>query len=176
MEQLIEFQKNYEAFRIWTVFGFVGGLIGIGLSIYGFLKRSRLKIVGILLIVHMFLCAEILSLVNNIFSKRAKEELLRILNDPKLSLTVCDQPIQMDSQASFISEIKSLSEIPRHHSRPLDTLPIKILKDKTDIKIRIQRDSDRENEYWIYWDKYNITTDNAIGYLQTSKFDNINCR
>jgi hypothetical protein len=89
---------------------------------------------------------------------------------------LCDRTVSEDIQAAFISEIKLLGNISRHKSQPLDTLPIRILKDRIDIKIRIQRDSDRKNEFWIYWDRYRITRESPIGYLKTSKFDNIVCR
>lgn len=174
---MLEFQKNYEIFRIWTLLGVVAGLAGIGLCIYGYSKkRNRLKIVGLMLFGHMFLCGLIFSLLTTIFQNRAKYEFLQILNDPKVTLSLCDKAIHEDMQSAIISELKLLGNILRHHSQPLDTLPIKILKDKADIKIRIQRDSYRKNEYWIYWDSYIITRDNPIGYLQTSKFDTIDCR
>lgn len=173
---MIEFQTIYEAFRVWTLFAVLAGLIGIGIFIYGLSKSKRLKMLGIMLFGHMFLCGMILLLLNNIFSSRAKLELLQTLSDSKLNVTLCNEPVNKEKQSSIISELKLLRDIPRHHSQPLDTVPIKILKNDTDIRIRIQRDSDRENEYWIYWDKYKITKENAVGYIQTLKFDNTKCR
>jgi|688.fasta_scaffold564250_2 hypothetical protein len=174
---MTEFEKNFEIFRLWTLLGVIAGFVGLGLLIYGFSKRrNTLKALGLTLFGHMFLCGLIFSLLTNYFLRRASSELLQILNDPKVTLSLCDRTVSEDIQAAFISEIKLLGNISRHKSQPLDTLPIRILKDRIDIKIRIQRDSDRKNEFWIYWDRYRITRESPIGYLKTSKFDNIVCR
>lgn len=172
---LIKFQNVYEIFRGWTLIAVLGGIIGVGFSIYGYSSKKQIKYFGIGLIGHMFLCGLILTLLNNIFLSRAKHQLVKILTDSTLTIKICNENASAEDQKILLSEIRLLREIPRHHSQPLDTIPLEILQDKNNLKLRIQRDSDRADEYWIYWDRYKISSDNAIGYIQTRKFDKINC-
>jgi hypothetical protein len=172
---LLRFQNAYEIFRVWTLIAVLGGIIGIGLSIYGYSAKKRIKYFGIGLVGHMFLCGLIFSLLNNIFLNRAKQQLVDILSDSSLTVKICNINIPVADQKVYLSEIVLLRDIPRHHSQPLDTIPIEILQDKNNLGLRIQRDSDRANEYWIYWNRYKISSENAIGFIQTGTFDKINC-
>ncbi len=172
---LIRLQNVYEIFRVWTLIAVLGGVIGIGLTIYGYSAKKRIKYFGIGLVGHLFLCGLILSLLNNIFLSRAKLQLVNILSSNALTVKICNENVSVEDQKMLLSEIKLLREIPRHHSQPLDTIPLAILQDNINLKLRVQRDSDRANEYWIYWDRYKISSDNAIGYIHTRRFDKINC-
>jgi tellurite resistance protein TehA-like permease len=97
---MTEFEKNFEIFRLWTLLGVIAGFVGLGLLIYGFSKRrNTLKALGLTLFGHMFLCGLIFSLLTNYFLRRASSELLQILNDPKVTLSLCDRTVSEDIQA-----------------------------------------------------------------------------
>jgi hypothetical protein len=177
MDNLAELQNIHEHLNLWLIYSLLGFLVGIVLVIYGMRKKKTTpKLIGIALFWNMIFSIFMISFSDNHFQIKAKKALLSLLSEPHVSVKICNSPINIKLQDIIISEVKLLKNIDRHHSYPNDTIPIKIVSKNGDIQVRIARDSDVDNEYWIFWDKYDKTKNNAIGFLRTNKFDNIGCK
>jgi hypothetical protein len=58
-----------------------------------------------------------------------------------------------------------------HHSHPTKMIPVEIQSDKGSLTLELGRDSGYAQEYWVFYPKYGITSNNEIGRITTSVFD-----
>ncbi len=177
MYDLFRLEYFYLAFRIWTIISLCLGLTGIVIFLYHRRKKeSRKKFIGAILFGQMWLSVLILMLINNTIQWKAKSELLHKINLSTSSIQLCDHELDEQQTPAYKQLLLNIGEIPRHHSSATYCGNIKLKSGSETIKLRFERDNNIKTEYWIYWDKYTVTKDNAIGYLRTNKLDEMNCR
>ncbi len=58
-----------------------------------------------------------------------------------------------------------------HHSHPTKMIAVEIQSDKGSLTLELGRDSGYAQEYWVFYPKYGITSNNEIGRVTTSVFD-----
>ena len=58
-----------------------------------------------------------------------------------------------------------------HHSRPVPpSIDVSFAGKDDTVRVRLQRDSDREYEYWVFFPKYQTTKENYIARIDTGVF------
>ena len=58
-----------------------------------------------------------------------------------------------------------------HHSHPTKMIPVEIQSDNGSLTLELGRDSGYAQEYWVFYPKYGITSNNEIGRVTTSVFN-----
>ncbi len=72
----------------------------------------------------------------------------------------------------LISALKMVSPKLSHHSHPTKKITVDINSEKGHITLELARDSDYSQEYWIFYPKYRVTSNNEIGRITTSDLTN----
>jgi len=58
-----------------------------------------------------------------------------------------------------------------HHSHPIPpTIEVSFVRKDDTVRLQLERDSDRKNEYWVYFPKYRTHQDNEVGRIYTGLF------
>jgi hypothetical protein len=104
-----------------------------------------------------------------IVQSNAREELKLILKNDELQLSINNEYLNEESQNEIISILKTIQNMPPHHSSPRTELQIQISNKEEITNIFLSEDSMVKNEYWIFWDKYYITRLNEIGRITDEK-------
>jgi hypothetical protein len=84
--------------------------------------------------------------------------------------------IYVDSQPArepdkIVAALKTAAREPGHHSHPTKRIRIDIHSEKGNLTLELGRDSDRRQEYWVFYPKYLVTSDSEIGRVTTPIFD-----
>jgi len=102
-----------------------------------------------------------------------RREVVRFIGD-----AAGDEPILringeiIQQPAAYLSELAALRWYAPHHSHPeRERIQLEIMRRHKSIALELGRDSQRQDEYWVFYPKYTITTDNEIGRIRTTVFD-----
>jgi hypothetical protein len=176
MESLEAFDLFYQYFKTFTLISFLVGIIGLVLVLTQLKSgNTKRKLLGIFLFAQMWMVGLIFMMLNAMFEQRAQRFLKEELAANDIQIYACGQRLEGAEMIEVHNVLKAIGNIARHHSAPTycGTIDVKT-KDKT-ITLRIERDNNIKTEYWIYWDKYIVTKDNPVGYVRTTKLDDMNC-
>ena len=77
----------------------------------------------------------------------------------------------ISDSATVISVLKAMSPAIPHHSHPTNRIQVDIQTDKVNLRLELRRDSDNPQEYWVFYPKYTVTSNNEIGRINTAAFD-----
>jgi hypothetical protein len=93
-----------------------------------------------------------------------------------LSSIPTDASITIDGKAvqdagSVISALKQIAPLAAHHSHPESIVCITITAKGQTLRLNLGRDSERSNEYWVFYPQYRNTSNNEIGRIITKLFD-----
>ena len=172
---MITFLDNFiSVWTYWMIPSFILGLVGFCFLFYvrwgsPTNKKKSLKI-GISLFGQTFLTWTIMFGTLWIIERQARHELKTYLNQPNLTISLNGQIINKIDSDSIVKELIRVTNMQAHHSHTTDIIKIEITStSKTEI-IRLEKDSEIENEYWIFWDKYKSTSKNEIGRIRTNIF------
>lgn len=166
-------------FSIWYYWMFVS----VGFAIIGFVcsgqflnKSLKLKYsyIRIVLISQLFVSAIIGSTISYIVKESARQEIKDFLYSTDLVVLVNEKSINQEFKQSVVSELKKIRNIPGHHSHPTGEIEIILESGINKIVLSLRQDSEFEDEYWIYLNKYKITSNNEVGRINTSILDNKN--
>ena len=78
---------------------------------------------------------------------------------------------QVQEPDKIISALREIQPYSMHHSHPTKRIRIDILSDGRDLTLELARDSDRPQEYWVFCSPESVTSNNEIGRITTSAFD-----
>src|ERR1044071_1433861 len=78
---------------------------------------------------------------------------------------------QVQEPDKIISALKEIRPYSGHHSHPTKRIRIDILSDARDLTLELGRDSDRPQEDWVFYSQEGVTSNNEIGRITTSAFD-----
>lgn len=70
-----------------------------------------------------------------------------------------------------ISDVKSLAPQLGHHSHPTKRIRVEIRSEQGSLTLELDRDSGFPQQYWVFYPKYGITSNNEIGRITTPVFD-----
>lgn len=131
-------------------------------SSYGFPVKSTL----------VFVTAIALAIIlAEIISARSRTEALNFLQGLSGHYDVYINQRSISDSATVISALKALSPAVPHHSHPTNRIQVDIQNEKGTLHLELRRDSDNLQEYWVYYPKYTVTSNNEIGRINTTVFD-----
>lgn len=109
-------------------------------------------------------------LVVVIVTSNSREEVLAFVTESHdLQVYVNNQPARNPDE--IIAAVKTLQSMAAHHSHPTKTIRLDLHSDKGVITIECRRDSANAQEYWVFYPKYTMTSDNEIGRIKTAALD-----
>jgi len=84
-------------------------------------------------------------------------------------VSVNHQPVT--NPDGMIAALKQISPELAHHSHPTKRIRVEIQTEKGDWTLELGRDSDFPQEYWVFYPKYRVTSNNEIGRITAPVFD-----
>ena len=164
--------------RFVIILSFLIAIVGFGILFYvkyGTPKnKKKLKKTGVIFFVQVFLIGTI-ALGSDWTARRlARHEIIEFLNQKNLELKINGSIIDINEANEVIVELKEMRSFAGHHSSPIKQFKIAISNKDKLIILFIRQDSNIENEYWIFWNKYRASTLNEVGRVRTDKFEKYN--
>ena len=80
---------------------------------------------------------------------KKREELVDRLNHLPATYSVVIDSTEIADRATVVNALKGIADIPGHHSGPIEPHPIRIRSEHDVIEVCLERDSERQNEYWV---------------------------
>ncbi len=109
--------------------------------------------------------------IAEIVTARSRVEALNFLRDVSGNYKVyVNSQIPRDPDG-IVSALKTTAPELAHHSHPTKTIRVDIETDKGTLTLQLGRDSGYAQEYWVFYPKYRITSNNEIGRMTTPLFD-----
>ncbi len=102
---------------------------------------------------------------------RSRAEALNFLRDLSGNYAVYVNSRAAKNPDAVIAALKTTAPIMGHHSHPTKMVHVDIQTANGGISLVLGRDSDYAQEYWVFYPKYCITSNNEIGRVTTSLFD-----
>jgi hypothetical protein len=97
----------------------------------------------------------------------SRREVLKFISDAQaLKVYVNNQPASNSDE--IIAALKTLQPVTAHHSHPTRMIRIELHSDTGVVTIECGRDSANAQEYWVFYPKHGITSNNEIGRITTS--------
>jgi hypothetical protein len=128
------------------------------------LRASRTPIKSILFFVTPIATAMVLA---EIIAIHARSDTLRILGGLSSTPTLVIDGHDVKSPERILSALKEMQVRLGHHSHPTTRIAIVVRTNDEDLSLILGRDSENPIEYWIYYPKYGVTSDNEIGRIFT---------
>lgn len=132
-------------------------------------KNKTLK-VGAILFGQVFLIWGIMGIGNAFMQNRVRKELKVFLNQPNLIIKINGEIINKPDSDSIAKELMKIKKMSGHRSSPIDMFQIELISNGTSVIIDLGQDDNIKNEYWIFWKKYRMTSNNEIGRIRTEVF------
>ena len=94
--------------------------------------------------------------------------------NPKLgaqvgAITVNEKPF--DRPDDLLTALRSMRDAPAHHSHPTIEYRVLLITSLGPLELRLCRDSDNPNEYWVFYSGFQSTRRNEIGRVFTGVLD-----
>lgn len=81
--------------------------------------------------------------------EKEREELVDQLNRLPADYSVTFDSTEIAGRSDVVSALKSVADVPGHHSGPIEPHLIRIKSDRVVIQVCLERDSERPNEFWV---------------------------
>jgi len=153
-------------YKIIAALGFVICIFGF---VYHINKRSikaiLFAILGFLLVISIFK-------ISDIIIKRSKFEIKERLNKSVFQkIYFNNNEVESFDLDTIKYSLIMLNFIQGHHSYPLDNCyDLKIVGKFDTVVLRLRPDSEIKDEYWVFYDKYKLTSNNEIGRIRNDVF------
>ena len=157
---------------------FVSGLISLPLFFIFSIKYSYLghiKYRGVLRISTGVFVISILGifLLSEILSYYSYQVTMDFLADIGEGYEITVDGVKEDDGAKILSILQSMDNSPfqAHHSHPTKRIKFAIKSHGESLELELGKDSERPNEYWVFYPKYKHTRANEISRVRTSIFE-----
>jgi hypothetical protein len=102
---------------------------------------------------------------------RSRAEALNFLRDLSGNYIVYVDSRPAKNPDAVIAALKTIGPVMGHHSHPTKMIHVDIQTANGGISLVLGRDSGYAQEYWVFYPKYRITSNNEIGRVTTPLFD-----
>ena len=106
-----------------------------------------------------------------IVSTYARHDVLSFIQNLSGNYTVYVNHQQVPDYEKIIASLKEIGPYPAHHSHPTKRIRVDIHTDARDVTLELGRDSGNPKEYWVFYSGNSVTSQNEIGRITTSAFD-----
>ena len=107
----------------------------------------------------------------SVMTAYARHDVLNFIQNLSGNYTVYVNQKQVREAEKIISSLKEIAPYSAHHSHPTTRIRVDIHTDARDITLELGRDSGNPKEYWVFYSEYSVTSNNEIGRITTSAFD-----
>src|SRR5687767_10623748 len=107
----------------------------------------------------------------SIMTTYARRDVLSFLQNLSGNYTVYVNHQEVRESEKIISSLKEIAPYWAHHSSPTTRIRVDIHSDMRDLTLELGRDSGNPQEYWVFYSGHSVTSDNEIGRITTSAFD-----
>lgn len=107
----------------------------------------------------------------SVMTTYARRDALNFVQSLSGDYTVYVNHKQVRDSDKMISALKQIAPYSAHHSHPTKRIRVDIRSDERDLTLELGRDSDNLQEYWVFYSEHSVTSDNEIGRITTSAFD-----
>ena len=71
----------------------------------------------------------------------------------------------------IVDKLRKVAPLPAHHSRTTKKICLEILSNDNVLTVRLERDADIPEEYWVFYPRYRWRLYDEIGRITTNLFD-----
>jgi hypothetical protein len=107
----------------------------------------------------------------SIMTTYARRDTLNFLQSLPENYTVYVNQQQVSDPDKLISSLKEIAPYWAHHSHPTIRIRVDVRSNVGDLTLELGRDSDNPQEYWVFYSEHSVTSDNELGRITTSAFD-----
>ena len=109
--------------------------------------------------------------ISTAMSIYARHDVLKFVHGLSGNYTVYVNQQQVREPDNMVSALKEVAFYWGHHSHPTKRIHLLIRNDVRDLRLELARDSDNPQEYWIFYLDQDLTSENEIGRITTSAFN-----
>jgi len=109
--------------------------------------------------------------ISEIVAARSRTEALNFLRDLSGNYTVYVNSRPANNPDAIIATLKTTAPRMAHHSSPTKMIHVDIQTNNGALSLVLGRDSGYAQEYWVFYPKYRITSNNEVGRVRTPLFD-----
>ena len=122
--------------------------------------------------VSFFLVSVITTIVvAGVMTTYARREALNFIQSLSGNYTVYVNEQEVRDSEKLISALKEIRPYWAHHSHPTKRIRVLIRSDEKYLTLELGRDSDNPREYWVFSLAQEVTSNNEIGRITTTAFD-----
>jgi len=107
----------------------------------------------------------------SVMTTYARHDVVNFLRSLSGNYVVYVNGRQIRDSDKLKSALKEIAPYSAHHSHPTKRIRIEIRSDVNDLRLELGRDSDRPQEYWVFYPQFGVTSNNEIGRITTSALD-----
>ena len=109
--------------------------------------------------------------ISEIMTSYCRADALNFLRDlsGNYKVYVNSQPAHEPDR--IVAALKEVGPQLSHHSSPTKMILVDIQSDRGSLTLELGRDSGYAQEYWVFYPKYHVTSNNEIGRVTTPVFD-----
>lgn len=111
-------------------------------------------------------------LLSDLARTGARNELKRYLGSLTDDVVVRINGEFVANPNKIVTELKKVVPFKAHHSRTTKKFHLEILNNDNKVVIRLERDADIPEEYWVFYPKYRWRLYDETGRIKTDIFDN----
>ena len=108
--------------------------------------------------------------LTQIVSSSSRSRALAFLDTLPQQRTVLINGNTVSNPDELLAILKTLRPAIPHHSHPTKRIRIEVKTANDDLVLELGRDSDRPEEYWVFYPRYPVTTYSEIGRISTPVF------
>ena len=101
----------------------------------------------------------------------AREDALKFVRELSGHYSVCVNERPVADADRIISVLKTITPYWAHHSHPTKRIRVGVYTDRGNLILELRRDSGNPQEYWVFQPEYGVTSNNEIGRITSSVFD-----
>ncbi|KAB1068526.1 hypothetical protein F6U93_06240 [Tamlana haliotis] len=156
--------------KYWMIASFLLGILGFifakNYRVANGHYKQKFLVLGIILIIQAPVTFFIgTNSVENI-QNNARIELLKNINN-NCVIRINGKELNNEQSQLIINEITKIKKPDPHHSNSTKFMKISVVCGNEIYDLTFEQDSQYENEFWIFLDKYNFTRSNEIGRINS---------
>jgi hypothetical protein len=78
-----------------------------------------------------------------------------------------------DDPIGVVNALSTVHANPGHHSYPTRSFSLRIVCSGETVRLRLARDSERPDEYWVFWQIDENAEEQALGIITSKAFDEV---
>jgi len=117
--------------------------------------------------------AIIAGLITSFMTTSTRDEALNFIQGLSGNYTVYVNQQPTRNAEKIISALKGIAPYSAHHSYPTKRIRVDVHSDRGKLTLELGRDSANRQEYWVFYPEHGVTSDNEIGRITTSVFDEL---